>query len=164
MNETTLSTIMADLEYIQGCLGTLEREVQEAENKGPIETSRAFVRMRRVKDFVDEVFKPFNTVYEKMKVEKIPQIFETAGVPSINLDEGFRITVSHKLWASIKGGKKEEAYVWLKENGLEDLITETVNSSTLSAAARTMVEDNVDLPDELFSVAIVPNTSITKTK
>lgn len=142
----------------------LQDELDYVDELGAIEQARAFVDLRYVKDELDEVSKKVNKVYEQYKVEKLPAAFEAAGVPTISLEEGYRVTVQHRLHASIKSGKKDDAYNWLNENGLGDLITDTVNASTLSAAARSMGEDNIELPEEIFNVAILPNTSVTKVK
>jgi hypothetical protein len=57
---------------------------------------------------------------------------------------------------------KEAAFEWLRENGLGELITETVNASTLSAQARKMLEDGTELDADIFNVSVFPTTSITK--
>lgn len=129
-----------------------------------IEVARAFVKLRHLKDRTEAVTKLVSLAYEKLKTTDLPEAFERAGVPSVSLDEGFRVTVSHKLYASIKKDMKEAAFKWLEENDLGDLITPTVNASTLSAVAKTMGEENRELDPELFSIAIVPNTSVTAVK
>lgn len=142
----------------------LEPQLLAAEQGDVIEYARAFVQMRRVKDKLDELEKRVSKIYEVMKVEKLPAKFEEAGVPTINLDEGFRISVSHRVFASIKTDRKSEAYDWLRQNNLGDIISETVNSSTLSAVAKSMAEDNLELDADIFNVAVVNTTSVTKTK
>ena len=52
-----------------------------------------------------------------------------------------------------------------KEPPSNSLVTETVNSSTLSAAAKFELEEHGrEFPEELFNVALVPTTSVTATK
>jgi len=140
------------------------KAVQETEGQGVVEFTRAFVALRAVKDNIEEALKPFDKFYLEVKDQKLPQAFDAAGVPSVNLEEGFRVTVAHNVRASIKKDMKDKAFDWLRENGLGDIITDTVNSSTLSALARSMGEENKELDAELFSVAIMPTTSVTRTK
>jgi hypothetical protein len=60
---------------------------------------------------------------------------------------------------------KERGFTWLRENEHEGLITETVNSITLSAFAKEMLEVNgTELPDDIFKVGTQAYTSITKAK
>lgn len=155
------NSVICDIDQLEDSLSCLKTGLPDAD---VVEYTRAFVRVRGVKDRLDEVVKAFNSVYEELKTIKLPAKFEEAGVPTINLDEGFRVTVGHRLFASIKGGMKEEAYQWLRDNDLADLVTETVNASTLSAVAKSMAEENRELNEDLFSVAILPTTSVTKTK
>ena len=148
----------------------LEKEFAAAKKSGPVQAARAYVVMRRMCDRVQDIVsisdggKVFGPMMQKLATEEMPAMFEQAGVPHISLDEGFRVGVSHRWSASIKSDKKGEAYHWLRVNGLGDLITNTVNASTLSAAVKKEVEEhNREFPDEFFNVAHVPNTSVTAT-
>ena len=59
---------------------------------------------------------------------------------------------------------KDDAVVWFRENGLEDITQTTINASTLGALARDFVSQNKELPEDLFNQQIFNNTSMTKTK
>lgn len=153
---------VADIMYTVG--NELDFSLREYENETAVEMARAFVHVRRFKDELDELAKRVSKTYEEWKTVKLPQAFEKAGVPSIPLDEGYRVGVSHLVRASIKPEAREAAYEWLRSNGLGDLITNTVNSSTLSAVAKSMTEENQELDSELFNVHVLSTTSITRTK
>jgi hypothetical protein len=52
---------------------------------------------------------------------------------------------------------------WLRDNGAESLIIETVNAQTLASYAKSvMEEEGKDLPHNLFKTNILTYTSITK--
>lgn len=153
------------LDAVTDLAGELMKLVREYnEDFSPIELSRYFVKIRRVKDAIDAETKNFNAFYEELAKIKIPEVFDRHKVPSITLDEGYRVTVSHALRASIRGGLKDEAHAWLRDHGLGDIVTETVNASTLSAVAKTMAEENQELDPELFNVAVLANTSFNRIK
>lgn len=161
----SVGTITENLNQIKFAIGgDLTSEVKVAHDGGAVELARAFVALRSLKDEIDECSKIFSKLFEDVKGVQLPAKFEAEGVPTINLDEGYRVSVSHRVFASIKTGQKDMAMKWLRSNGLEDLVTETVNSSTLSAVAKSMAEENRELDGELFSVAVLPSTSVTKTK
>lgn len=146
-------------------IASLQAELQtKTEGADVVAMTRFLVQLRTLSEQVEATTKPFNDLYNEFKDVRVPKAFEDAGVPTVNLDEGFRVTVSHKVRASVKGGMKEQALQWLRDNGLGDIVSETVNSSTLSAVARTMVEENRELDADLFSVHIMPTTSVTKVK
>jgi hypothetical protein len=100
-------------------------------------------------------------LHKRMKEEIVPKKFTEQGISSITV-EGYRYTVSAQARTTIQKDKKDEAYGWLRNNGLGDLVTETVNSSTLSATAKTLMADGIDLPDDIFNVYTFENTSVTK--
>lgn len=137
----------------------LESQIVRTDND-VVEYARAFVALRAVKDELDDLQKKVSKIYEDIKSVKLPEKFDQAGVPSITLDEGYRVQVSHRVFASINKDRKEEAYEWLRQNQLADLVTETVNTSTLSAVAKGMAEENKELDPDLFKVTVVPNTSV----
>lgn len=155
------------LDGIRDLTGIVTRDLSAqiaSKDNDVVEYTRAFVSLRRIKDELDELQKAVSKTYEELKTQKLPEKYEAAGVPSINLEEGYRVSVSHRVFASIKKDRKDEAYEWLRQNQLGDLINQTVNTSTLSAAAASMAEDNRELDTELFNVAVVNNTSVTKTR
>lgn len=146
-------------------LRTLEQELEAAKADGAVALARAFVALHRLKARVDEELKPLDALYTRFKDLEVPALFETEGVPNVSLDEGYRVGVSSKFRASIKPDQKDEAYKWLKKNGLGDIITSTVNASTLSAAFKELMEEkNVEPPDAMFNIAMVPGASVTQTK
>jgi hypothetical protein len=153
-----LGQIEADIEY------ELRPQLVQAESMEPVAFARAFVNLRDLKDRIDAAQKKVSGLYEEWKTVKVPEKFEQNGIPNINLDEGFRVGVSHRVFASVNKDKKDAAYAWLRENDLGDLITETVNTSTLSAVAKSMAEENKELEPSLFNISVVNNTSVTKTK
>lgn len=164
--------IMEHMKAVEKLIPALGKELKKAEKGGAISIARAFVALHRLETRVDDILKPLfgekkdapGLLY-KYKTEVVPSIFEQAGVPNVPLEEGFRVGISSRFLASIKPDQKAAAYDWLREHGLGDLITYTVNSQTLSSALRKELEEkNIEAPEELFSVAMMPTTSVTGTK
>jgi len=147
------------------CSGHLdvENQIKDAIAAGPIELARAYVVLREAMETMEESLKPFQALFQRVKNVEMPQAFQTAGVPTINLEEGFRVSVVQQTRASIRPGMKEEAHRYLQNNGYGDVIQETINSATLSSLARTLQEENLELDETIFNVAIMPTTSVTKT-
>lgn len=138
----------------------VERELAKS-SKNPVKLARAFVVYHRMMAKMDELLKPYSTLFEQYRKETIPALFEQSGVPHVALDEGFRVGVSSTFRASIVPDQKEAAYEWLRQAGLGELIVGTVNSGTLSAALKKeQEENNREAPSNLFTTAFVPNTSV----
>ena len=98
-------------------------------------------------------------ILKDLKERDIPGKFEELGISTITVN-GYRYTKSETIRASMKD--KGAAKDWLRNNDLEDIITETVNASTLSATARTLLEEGRELPEDVFNVYVLNNTSVTK--
>lgn len=164
--------VMAHMAQINKLLPHLEKEMAKALKGGAITTARAYVALHRLEERIDEVLKPLFSekkdapgLLYRYKTDLIPKAFEQDGVTNVPLAEGYRVGISSRFLASIKPDQKEAAYDWLRGHGLGDIITATVNAQTLSSALRKEMEDkNVEAPDELFNVAMVPTTSVTATK
>lgn len=95
------------------------------------------------------------------KEVSMPQRMDAEAVKTFNTDN-FRVTRTARVFASIAAEQVESAYQWLRDNGYESLIKETVNSSSLSAAAKEMMQEGEELPEELFKVHMKDGISITK--
>lgn len=123
---------------------------------------RLFKKMRDFKDEVEEQMKLLTEKIDNCRHTILPLMYKENSITSITVD-GYRFTISQTVRASIPPATKLQAYEWLRENDLSDIIIETVNASTLAAQAKKMLEDGEkELPDTLFNVALVPNVSITK--
>lgn len=113
---------------------------------------------------IQEALKPLLEIFTELKTVKVPEAFENDNVKTLTMADGARISISQVVRASVVGGKKDQAVAYLRQNELGDLITETLNASTLSAFVKTLLEKNESLPSELFNVAVVPQVSLTNSK
>lgn len=156
--------IIGKLTSLTSEIAQLERELNAARLMGAIPMARAFVVLHRMVEKIDNDLKPIFRTFEEYKTQHLPKVYEDSGVTSLPLAEGYRVGVAQTLRASIRKDQKDAAYQWLRENGLDDLITSTVNASSLSSTARIMLEeDNKELPTDIFNVALMATTSVTKT-
>lgn len=152
----------------------IDRLFDEARDRLAVDAvtlAKGYVVLSRLNDMLNELHRSdsslgkFGKGFDRFKKEVVPAMMEQSGVTHIPLAEGWRVGVSSTLRAAIVADKRQEAFNWLRTHGLEDLISSTVNASTLSAAARHMMEDeNRELPPDLFNVAVIPTTSLTRTK
>lgn len=91
----------------------------------------------------------------------IPERFKREEIKTFNTDD-FRVTISTRVMASIVDEERENAYQWLRDNGYDSIIKETVNASTMSATAKEIMENGRELPDDMFRTFTKDGTSITK--
>ena len=123
---------------------------------------RTFKEIRDANERLEVSRKKFNTFLDFFSRNIIPDMMQEQGVKTISLDDiGYRFTVSVKMNASL--ADKAAGMDWLRDEGHGDLIQETVNASSLSAFAKSYIEETgKDLPADLFKLSNLRYTSVTK--
>ena len=105
-------------------------------------------RLREIRDDLKEKTDQANAELSQAERDLVALMVE-AETPNFT-KSGTRFTVVTKLRASAVAGHKEELFDALKTQGYGSLVTETVNSNSLSAFAKELIEENGDmLPDWL---------------
>lgn len=94
----------------------------------------------------------------------LPERLDGDEIKTFTADSGDRMSRTSRIFASIVTGKSEDAYAWLRANEYGALIKETVNSSSLSAAAKELIENGKELPEDLFNSHYKDGVSITRKK
>ena len=81
-------------------------------------------KLRKVEDQIadaEQYLKTIKSEKHKLSTENIPALMDEMGMERIDVDG---LTVERKMMvhASIPQDRKEEAFAWLRENGLDDII------------------------------------------
>lgn len=172
MNEQELAAAKEDLLRVASVISKIGGRVTDASElmKSRMADFCSKARMGEVVDTGSEIIKAFQNLEEdmkklrgeisKMKEVHMPARFDDEGVTTFNTDR-FRVTRSARVFASIISEDKDDAFQWLRDNEYGGLIKPTVNASSLSAAAKEMLENGMELPDDMFRVATKDNVSIT---
>lgn len=134
--------------------------------KDHVEIIKHFAATRNTVEQIKLARKALDEIEEQLSKQYIPDLFremrETTGQkPPYKIEGVGSVTVSYKFSCSMPD--KDAGHEWLRSNGHGGLITETVNSSSLSAFAKDMIENHgIDLPAEVFKTSSQPYTSIRK--
>jgi len=94
----------------------------------------------------------------------LPEKMKEIGMSTFSLKSGEKVSIKHKIKASLTKARKEEGFAWLRENGhgtliKERVVEENVHPQTLSAFAREQLAQGKPLP-ECFSVYEYDQTEI----
>ena len=100
---------------------------------------------------------------DRFKYNLIPEAFERENINTLTTSERDRVSLSHTVRASIPAANREQVYAWLRANGHESMIQQTVNASTLSAWAAAELSEMRPLPPEIV-VNPVTSASLTRGK
>ena len=114
------------------------------------------------KDAAEEVLKDINKEYDYLRLSLIPKLFDDRGIANMRLTDIGRVSLTSDIYASIPAGKRDEAYLWLSDTGHGDLVSNTVNPSTLKAFLKQMLLKGEEIPEDLFKVTPFTRASITK--
>jgi hypothetical protein len=126
-----------------------------------VELVRAMAEVRAVKDAHEEAGKKITAEFDFLRNIKIPQVFEDQGLQIVKVEGVGRCNLTGDLQVTIPAANKDEAYTWLRDTGRGDLITETINSSTLKAMTKALMQAGEEVP-ECFRVHTFTRASITK--
>jgi len=118
-------------------------------------------RERKEKDRLEVALKLINAAYDVLRFESIPERMESDGVERVSYEGIGRVSLTADLRVQTKN--KDALFGWLRKNKLGDLITDTVNSSTLKAFVKERMQKGKPLPDG-WMVAISPITRASITK
>jgi len=114
------------------------------------------------KDAIESELKAINAEFDFLRITKIPTQMEDEGVDRITITGVGRVSLTADMHVSVKTDMKAKFYDWLRDNGRSDLISETVNASTLKAAVKGMYKAGEEIPNDLLNVSPFTRASITK--
>lgn len=86
-------------------------------------------KLRAVEEEIKDVeahLKGLKQEKHKLSVENIPALMDEMGVERLDVD-GVTVTRKIMVHASIPVARKDEAFGWLRENGLDDIIKNDIN-------------------------------------
>lgn len=139
-----------------------ENEFAEYDKMTLVELVREMRNVQSAKESAEDVVKALNKKFDFLRITKIPQVMEDEGIQRLSVEGVGRVALTADMHVSVREGQKESFYEWLRDNGREDLIQPTVNSSTLKATVKNMVKNGEEFPDELLNVSPFTRASITK--
>lgn len=137
-------------------------EMGDLKSKGLNAVLTGWYLSREEYEALDEMRKGIGQIFETLSRGVIPEMMRAADTKTTTIDSiRRRFTISKRFSCSILD--KEAGYKWLRDEGNGAIITETVNSSTLSAFAKKRIEDEgLEMPETIFKTSIVDITSATK--
>jgi len=109
--------------------GSINFEDDRKESIGEVDNAKALsdqvTKLQSLEDEIEEQEKKLKELkrnQELLSGEVIPTMMTEMNISTLKLADGSAVEVKPVYGASIPVAKKEEAYTWLRENGLGDLI------------------------------------------
>ena len=114
--------------------GSIDFEEDRKESLGEVNNAKALsdqvTKLQSLEDEIDEQEKKLKELkrnQELLSGEVIPTMMTEMNISTLKLADGSAVEVKPVYGASIPVAKKEEAYTWLRENGLGDLIKNEIS-------------------------------------
>lgn len=132
-------------------------------SKSLVELAAALAHFRDAIEEMKEQTSALQKEYDFLRFTLVPRSMDEQGVELLKVEGVGRLGLMSDINCSIKAGAKEQAYVWLNDHGMGDLIQPTVNSSSLKSAIKSAMAGGIEVPGDLFNVAPFTRAGITKT-
>ena len=98
--------------------------------------------------------KKLTALEHRLAYEIVPRVFDD--VTAVDIAGLGRVSIQSRFSCTIKDEERENAIAWLKNNGYDGLVKETINASTLKAQARMyMQETGYEFPEDFFTTKVV---------
>jgi hypothetical protein len=127
-----------------------------------IDAIRAMAELRARKDALEEQSKAIGAEYDYLRLEYVPERMEQEGIQNMKVDGVGKVSLRGDLYVSVLADNRDAFHEWLRETGRGDLIRDTVNASTLKAAAKDWIRSGEELPESLIKVTPYTQAVITK--
>jgi hypothetical protein len=82
----------------------------------------------------------------------IPGKMIDSGVRNMSIKDVGRVHLESSHYVSIKDGNDIEAFTWLDDIGLGDVVKTTVNASTLKSRINQRLKNGEDVPEDIFKL------------
>ncbi len=117
------------------------------------------------KSMIDELEEKLKALKSDFKSdeERVFAMMEANNMQSVNVD-GFNVHQKIDTYARLNKDFENEAKDWIRAEGYENLIKETVNSRSLTSAIKERIEDDgIDsIPTDLILISTVNRIGIRK--
>lgn len=119
-------------------------------------------KLRKRKDELEEQLKAVNLEYDFLRHVYIPELFERDGIDNLKVTDIGRVSLTSDIRVSIPADNKDRAFEFFDALGKGDIVTRTVNASTLKAVVKSMMLNGEEIPEDIFKVTAFTRASITK--
>jgi hypothetical protein len=122
-----MNDIMSMME--QDFESTIASSVEKLDQEGTTTVASLAREIRNTEELVADLEKDLKKAKEqllKLTDQEMPSLMAEMGISSLTLDDGAVVKVAQTYGASILVENRPKAYEWLRENGYDDIIKNTV--------------------------------------
>ena len=136
---------------------TIEPQIKDI---GAVEMARFMNELMLANEMAEELKSTIGKVYDWVRTGVLPEKMDEEGLELLRVEGVGRVSLTSDINVSVVN--KDESFKWLEESGHGDMITETVNASSLKALLRRLIRDGKEVPEVIYKVTPFTRASITK--
>lgn len=148
------------LDQLDSFMESCDIEQQDLSEFGLTELAGFQAQLKSMHERFDSHKSSVGKLYDALRTSVIPNKMDEDGVDSITVQGVGRVSLTSDIYLQVID--KEASFEWLMESGHGDLISETVNASSLKALLRRMLRDGKEVPESVYKVTPFSRASITK--
>jgi hypothetical protein len=122
--------------------------------------ARMMKRLQLLHESLDNTKKRVGVIFDEVRVRHLPTMMDSEDMPKFTVDDLGTVSLTDDLRVKVLDPQKE--FEWLEEIGCGDLISNTVNGSSLKALLRRKLVAGEEIPSDIFEVAPFTRATITK--
>jgi hypothetical protein len=107
---------------------------------------RDLYALREEKDALEARLKVVNEAKRDLEERDIPKMMEDFEIESLRIEGIGTLFTKGELHAYIRVDDQEQAYSWLEERNMDDIIKRTIHHGTLKSWAKEQLDEGVELP------------------
>lgn len=119
-------------------------------------------KLREDSDTADAYAKSQKAVYDIFSKQVVPARMEDEGMEQITVEGIGRVNIRTDIYCSTKKGMGLTLKEWMRENDMEDIITDVINASTLKAWVKEQMKAGNEIPEDLLNITPYDRAVITK--
>lgn len=127
-----------------------------------VQLATEYRALKDEKEEIESVLKTINIRLEIIAKQELPAAMDDEGVSNITVEGVGKVYLRGEVYVSILADNREAAYQWLRDTGRGSLIQDTVNASSLKAAAKQWLKDGDSIPEDLIRVTAITIAIISK--
>jgi hypothetical protein len=127
-----------------------------------IEVVKGMDELRKTKDQLEAELKAVNAEYDFLRHIYIPERFENEGIDNLKVTDVGRVSLTSDIRVAVNAADKDQVFEYFDAMGKGDIVTKTINASTLKAVVKTMILQGEEVPENIIKVTPFTRASITK--
>lgn len=124
------------------------------------------LKMYTLKSQIDALGKEKSALqrdFDLLRHKIVPDKLEEEDMQNITVKGIGRLGATPQLRVSVLAENREKLQSWMIENGFEDLVGSTINSSTLKGWVREQMDAGAEVPTDLIKIDPFMMATLTKT-